>query len=78
MENSKFTITEVKERGIMVKFDPKNTTTNEIEAFMIKELAGTNDWKCFGDILWFYRNPNLEDEDEEDEEDSDYEDSDDE
>ena len=73
MSSNKFIIVSVEERGIKVKFEPSITTTNEIEEFMKKELAGTNTWKCFGDLLWFYRSPYLVDEDEDEDEDSDYE-----
>lgn len=72
MSSNKFIVVSAEERGIKVKFEPSITKTHEIEAFMNTQLSGVNTWKCFGDLIWFYCDPNLCDEDEdEDEEDSD-------
>jgi hypothetical protein len=79
MANNKFIIADVKETGILVKFEPSITKIEDIQNFMIKELCGVNRWKAFDDNLWFFKqygydkfgNPTDEDYDSEDWEDYD-------
>ena len=66
--DNKFILIKSDERGYTVKYVPKITTIQEIEAYMNENMSGANTWKVFGDLIWFYRSPYLcEEKDEEDE-----------